>query len=332
MDFITPPPSPRCEPVCHATPTKKRTSVPCPRKKNNGNSNKSHSAGEKCEIKLTHEINYNIGYGETVREKIEKNEGKTIDKAICVGNKKKPHDIELFFVGCTKSKTIEVKSVVKQISKRPDIPWSSSQLFQTSNSCIRDIYVEHWYKKHLETNVHKDSIKHIFNIKSDIPTYEKWKRYDAIYLKEMTSFTNELKSTIYNNKKLKNIMSNIKNDFTQYFWDIIDVKKMTNQLENEVYAYAKEKFNDKDYWVLIPDSTNWLLGKCSNNNCCYVYTDTDISKLKNDIKLTPYKFKETSGKRIVDPVWKFEGNVSLNEVRLRWQNCIGISNISLKVN
>lgn len=278
---------------------------------------KCKSKNKENESILLDEICQNINtksgvYYNQIINDFQKIYSKTIDKVEKKGSCNESFDLLFIFTDNTKIQCEVKESSILPLNKWKT-PWDGAcQLVngigKNFKLCI--YYAEQWYEQCIKSN----KLRIEFDIPLDVetPIYEEWLKNDAFAFKKddkLTKFTSVLKKKYKKNKTNKEKMKNIKNDFVKNL-KISDT--LLDEFINNLNNHIENKLNVKE---------------------CYLSIYKDTIKLWNKIE-TP-KIKKEDIYRInesTDLVYKLNTNLKIEEIRIRFQNTIGIANISCKIN
>lgn len=278
---------------------------------------KCKSKNKENESILLDEICQNINtksgvyYNQIINE-FQKIYSKTIDKVEKKGSCNDSFDLLFIFTDNTK-----IQCEVKESSLLPlnkwKTPWDGAcQLVngigKNFKLCI--YYAEQWYEQCIKSN----KLRKEFDIPLDVetPNYEEWIKNDAFAFKKddkLTKFTSVLKKKYKKNKTNKEKMKNIKNDFIKNL-KISDT--LLDEFINNLNNHIENKLNVKECYLSIYKDTIKLWDKI------------ETPKIKKD---DIYRVNEST-----DLVYKLNTNLKIEEIRIRFQNTIGIANISCKIN
>lgn len=284
----------------------------------NPTNNERSSRGGRTETRLVNEMNNNIGLGGRVRLEIEEIEGKSIKIAEKIGGSKRK-DIKITFID-NSVKTIELKTTKKrwgnlESSTNPlkVIP----QYLQVNGVFqIREEYIKAWY----DCNILNNNLRRIFSIPDEIltPSYEDWKSKDASMGVPKTPFSLKLKEIVKNSTDMDRKLKEIKSAFTDTFRNKIkdrhNFEQIMKQIYNEWESETKKSFASKDYWVLIDEYESWSRYKLFEK----IEFPADI----NPNNLTINKKSKDFVINVTHPLF--------TSIRIRWQNRIGIANVSVQ--
>ena len=214
-------------------------------------------------------------------------------------DKKKGYDL-LGIIEGEKEVKIEVKSCKKKKNLlKTKYPWSIAVQFLNGSTGwkIRDKFAKLWYDNKIGNNYLKDK----YNLESEIPTFDVWKKKDASMGSAKTKFGKELKTKINRKKECKSFVEFFKTQITNQ--DIQELKQQCKEIINK-------KLNIKDYWLNIS-------GHLKNFNY----------RWWNKVTLDEDEFDEI---KIVDKSKNLVFKSKNIEIRIRWQNGNGIANISVQ--
>ena len=281
--------------------------------------NERSSRGQRTENRLVSEINENIGLGGRVRIELETINAKSIKKAETIGGTKRK-DIKITFMD-NSTKTIELKttndkwtSLESSVNPLKVIP----QYLQINNGFqIREEYIKTWY----EYNISSGNLRREFSISDDVPTptFDEWKSKDASMGEPNTKFSLKLKEIVKNSSDMDKKLKKIKASFSDIFRNKLKEKEDFQEIMNKTYNVWKtqtiKSFSNKDYWVLIPEYINWSRYKLFKK-IDFPEEDMDCSKLT---------INNTSKDFVINV-----DHPLFTSIRIRWQNRIGIANVSVQ--
>ena len=259
--------------------------------------------------KICNEINTKKGiYYTKINNQMKTMFDKNIDKALVKGSNSDAFDLIIIFTDGTEKKCEVKESSILPVSNWTN-PWEGA--CQLLNGTQRGFGIILFYaKKWYENNIISEKIKKEFDLKSDIPTFEEWNNKDAKtpYKKNFTNFTSELEKIckIYTSKDKK--LKLMKDEFVK---NLIIPETIMNEFVIDLNQEIKSKLESKDCFI-----------------CIY----------KNEVKLwdkiTPPIINKSDiyrNNKLRDVVFKINNSIiKIKEFRIRFQNRIGISNISVK--
>ena len=280
------------------------------------NSNERSKRGKQTEERMVNEMNTSTGMGNRVKRDIEKMEGKLFKSARKIGGSNR-HDIEITFTDDS-TKTIELKTTLNFIdlanlvSPLQVIP----QYLQVNKGFkIRERYIKVWY----DDNISSGYLRKIFEIPVDIPTptFDEWVQKDARQGGPKTPFSIKLKQLFKASSRLDKIMKKIKGTFVDKFRrDIMgdpNFESIMTQIFDDWKTQTTQSLNNKDYWLVVPLYESWTNYK--------LFKKIQFPKDINRDNLT------IGGKA------DFEVKVNhplFNSIRIRWQNRVGVANVSVQ--
>jgi len=280
---------------------------------------KCKSKNKENESILLDEICKNINsksgkyYNQIINE-FKKKYNKIIDKVEKKGCCNDSFDLLFIYTDNTKIKC-EVKSSSTLQLNKWKTPWDGAgQLINVmgKNFKICNYYAEKWYELYIKSDI----LRKEFNIPLEVetPTYEEWLK-DAFSFSDdqkLTKFSLELKKKYNDNEEYMEKMRNIRNNFVKNL-KISDT--LLDEFINETNEIIQKKLIVKECYLNIYKDTIKLWDKI----------ETQKIK-KDDIYRT---------NKIGDLVYKLNNNTNNNSkiesIRIRWQNTIGISNISCQI-
>lgn len=189
-------------------------------------------------------------------------------------------------------------------------PWEGGvQLLNGTSKGFRicNFYAKEWYLQNIAT----DKIKNECDIKVDKPTYEEWLEKDAgpqYKVENLTKFSLELKNSCKKYKSKDKKLKEIKNEFVK---NLQISETILNEFIDDINQQIKTKLDIKE---------------------CYLSIYKNEVKLWNKIEIpTIDKSNIHRDEKSVDLVYKIDKpEIKINEIRVRWQNRVGIANISVQ--
>jgi hypothetical protein len=271
----------------------------------------SNKDNEKCKLEeIVKNINTKSGpYYNEINKQLKTMFNKDIDKAEVKGEKNSAYDILFIFTDGSKKKC-EVKESNTMPVNKWKTPWEGGvQLLNGTSKGFRicNFYAKEWYLQTIANGI----LTNTFELKSDIPTYEEWLEKDAgpqYKVENLTKFSLELKNICKKYKSKDKKLKEIKNEF---------VKKL--------------QISDTSIDEFI-DDINYQINSKLDIKECY------LSIYKNEVKIwdkieipTIDKSNIKRNENLVDLVYKInKPELKMDEIRVRWQNRVGIANISVQ--
>ena len=300
------------------------------KKNNNKNKNKIEkknnrsTRGNVSEKQLVNEINNNTGLGKLIRQKLESKDyaNKKISKMEVIGGRGSHVDMIAYFTDGTFS-NIELKTTKQNIKNKPPKPWIGNQLVQTnSHFTIRKLYVNDWYDEMIKSKL----LTRLLKLKSPIPSRKDWLKYDANQGDTKTLFGLELKQKCTSSNESIKIMKQIKNEFVVKFRNKLNKNKyILRQLFNEFKQLTSNVLNQKQFYIYIDNFDEFKNQKPNyvKNINFYVY-----NQIKFPSDITPDSLSINT--KSVDLEYIFHDRL-FEKLTIRWQNRIGIANVSVKI-
>uniref|UniRef100_A0A6C0EHD9 Uncharacterized protein n=1 Tax=viral metagenome TaxID=1070528 RepID=A0A6C0EHD9_9ZZZZ len=261
--------------------------------------------------KIQNDINTKTGLYDEICSKFKDTHNKTISKVEIKGSCNDSYDLLVIFEDSTQLQC-EVKQNSKITLDKWKTPWEGTQLINGfgKHFSIQLYYSKKWYNLYIKSG----KIKKVFKLKSEIPTFKEWYSKDAIKFNKnkLTDFTKELKEKIKGNEEHDKKLKEMKNKFVKGL-KILD--KTLDEFINEINNIIKAKIKVKDCYLCIhKDNVKVWDGKDIKKHP--LITKKNITRNKESTDLT-YKITNLKG-------------ITIKEIRVRWQNTIGIANISVQ--
>ena len=266
---------------------------------------------EKCKLQeIVNNINSKSGaYYNEINKQLKSIFNKDIEKAVVKGEKNCAYDILFIFTDGS-----EKKCEVKESSHLPvhkwKTPWEGGvQLLNGTGKGFRicNFYAKEWYNQTIANSI----LTNTFELKADIPTYEEWLEKDAgpqYKVENLTQFSLELKNSCKKYKSKDKKLKEIKNEFVK---KLQIPETIIDEFIDDINQQIKSKLDVKE---------------------CY------LSIYKNEVKIwdkieipTINKSNIQRNENLVDLVYKInKPELKIDEIRIRWQNRVGIANISVQ--
>ena len=240
--------------------------------------------------------------------KLKKLYNKNIDKIIIKGGRNQHFDLLLQFIDGSEKKC-EVKESCSLSIDKWKTPWEGG--VQVLNGTCKGFrmclyYGKEWYDK----NIKSGKIKEEFGLKSDIPSFDEWFNKDGIpqWGKDnLTSFSSELKTKCKNDKLIDSKLKKLKNEFVK---KLIIPDKIMNEFIDDINKQIKETFEVKE---------------------CYLCIHKNDIKIWDKIEVPLITLNDMEKRDLTDLVFRINStHIKLDEIRVRWQNRVGIANISVQ--
>ena len=266
---------------------------------------------EKCKLQeIVNNINTKSGtYYNEIHKQLKAIFNKDIEKAVVKGEKNSAYDILFIFTDGSEKKC-EVKESTHLPVNKWKTPWEGGvQLLNGTGKGFRicNVYAKEWYLQNIANGI----LTNTFDIKAVIPTYEEWLEKDAgpqYKVENLTQFSLELKNICKKYKSKDKKLKEIKNEF---------VKKL------QIPETSIDEF--------IDDINQQIKSKLDIKEC-YLSIYKNEVKLWNKIEIpTIDKSNIKRNENLVDLVYKIDKpEIKIDEIRIRWQNRVGIANISVQ--
>jgi len=247
------------------------------------------------EKKLVDDINHTSGLFKVIDNEFVRLYGLDIKHAKRIGEKK--HVDTLFTFKDDTTKRCEVKSSKTHSVSKWKTPWHfAGQFLNGTGLKFRIIlfYANEWYKK-------MPLLKEKFKIEAPIPEYDDWIKQDVSPQKATTDFGIELHSM---SKEKKDQLKEFRTVFVK---ELVVPDQVVDELIEDYIRESKKVLDEKDCWLCI----------CG-----------DEVKLFDKIKTDDITIIERVHKS-VDLYYKVKSNI-FKGIRIRWQNGVGIANISVQ--
>ena len=263
----------------------------------NNSIQKSHNEinAKLLEKKLVEDTNNKKGYYTIINNEFNRVFNKDITHVERIGEKKH-FDLRFTFMDGT-TKRCEVKSSHTKCIDNWTNPWDGAVQFLngTGNKFrIINVYAKSWYEK-------MPLLKEQFNLKSPIPEYNEWIRKDASPQKAQTDFGIELHDM---SKENKDALKKYKSQFVK---ELVVPEKDVNELIEDYIRESKKVLDEKDCWLCVGTGGVKLFDKIESE------TITNLTR----------NFKSK------DLYYNIDSDI-FKGIRIRWQNGVGIANISVQ--
>jgi hypothetical protein len=271
----------------------------------------SNKNNEKCKLEeIANNINTKSGpYYNEINKQLKTMFNKDIIKAEVKGEKNSAYDILFIFTDGSEKKCEVKESNTMSVNKWKN-PWEGGvQLLNGTSKGFRicNFYAKEWYLQTIANSL----LKNTFELKSNIPTYEEWLEKDAgpqYKVENLTHFSLELKNTCKKYKSKDKKLKEIKNEFVK---NLKLPETTSNEFIDDINQQIKAKLDIKDCYLSIYKNEVKIWDKIE-------IPTIDKSNIHRDEKL-------------VDLVYKInKPELKMNEIRVRWQNRVGIANISVQ--
>lgn len=264
---------------------------------------------EKTLNKIVYDVSNKIGFYNSINTQFQNlYNNKEINKIIKKGSRNQHYDLEIQFNDGIK-KNCEVKESCSLPVDKWKTPWEGGvQILNGTCKGFRicEFYGREWYDKYIKS----DMIKNEFNLISEIPTFEDWFKKDGIpqWGKDgLTPFGTELKNKCIEDKEIDYTLKSFKNKFVK---DLIVPDKIENEFIEDINEQIKKIFEDKH---------------------CYLCIYKNEIKIWDKIEVPSITLNDIEKRNLTDLVYCIDSDkIKLNEIRIRWQNRVGISNISVQ--
>ena len=280
------------------------------KKKNEYEETKGKKKSKRCkaknkenETKLLQQIYKDIknktGFYSKISKQLKDMYNKEICKVSIKGGNNQHYDLLLEFTDGSEKRCEVKKSSYLPVNKWKT-PWQGGvQLLNGVGKTFRicKFYAKKWYKQNIKNR----------KIKNEFDLYQRW--CTTIQKKNLTEFSSELKDICKKDKDKDKILKQLKNDFTK---NLKVPDKDVNELICDLNQQIKEIMDIKECYL------------CIYKNEVKIWDKIEAPTIEiNNI----HRFNKS-----VDLLYKIDtSDINIKDIRIRWQNTIGIANISTQV-